>query len=72
MLDAGRKIDPSEFKTHHRPYQLPHRGFGRRGRMDSNEFREHIILDPAEQPYSTPPDKPFELVLAYYFRYVYE
>jgi len=61
MLDAGRKFDPSEFKTHHWPYQLPYRGFGHPGKVFTNEFREQIVLDPGEQPYSTAPNKPFDL-----------
>lgn len=62
MLDAGRKIERSEFKTHHWSYQMPRRGFGLPGRPFADEYSENIFLDPAEQPYSTPPDKPFELV----------
>ena len=66
MLDAGRKLERSEYLTHHRPYQMPFRGFGNPRQMAhrfyTSEYNQHITLDPAEQPYSTAPGKPFHLV----------
>jgi choline dehydrogenase-like flavoprotein len=55
LLDAGDKFDRSKYWTHVRPWDARERK--RRGEQPYNFF-----LDTQEQPYVTPPDRPFDLV----------
>jgi choline dehydrogenase-like flavoprotein len=54
VLDAGRKFNRSEFWTHVKPWEWQQR-------LDAGHKPPPILLDPAEQPYITPSDRPFEL-----------
>jgi len=54
MLDAGDRFDRSKFWTHVLPWEERERRF--RG-----EHPPQFFLDPREQPYLTPADRPFEL-----------
>ena len=55
MLDAGSKFDRSTFWTHVQPWEW-------RERTAKGEKPPQFFLDTKEQPYLTPPDKPFELI----------
>ena len=55
MLDAGAKFDRSTFWTHVQPWEW-------RERTAKGEKPPQFFLDTKEQPYLTPPDKPFELI----------
>ena len=54
LLDAGERFDRSTFWTHVQPWE----GQARRAR---GERPPPFFLDTAEQPYVTPPDRPFQL-----------
>ena len=56
MLDAGTKFDRSTFWTHVQPWECA------RAARRSGEKPPQFFLDTKEQPYLTPPDKPFELI----------
>src|SRR5205823_4251007 len=64
LLEAGSHIDwVNEFK-HRWPYELPFRGRGQPGLLQkyfkgSIETNYRIMIDDRENPYTTPPDKPF-------------
>ena len=64
LLEAGSHIDwINEFK-HRWPYELPFRGRGQPGLLQkyfkgSIETNYRIMIDDRENPYTTPPDKPF-------------
>jgi choline dehydrogenase-like flavoprotein len=55
MLDAGDRFDRSKFWTHVLPYEW-------RDRLQHGERPPEFYLDHKEQPYFTPPDKPFDLI----------
>ncbi|HWP44119.1 MAG TPA: GMC family oxidoreductase, partial [Blastocatellia bacterium] len=55
MLDAGQRFNKSDFWLHMLPYQ-------HRERVAKGERPPRYFLDTKEQPYLTPPDKPFELI----------
>jgi choline dehydrogenase-like flavoprotein len=55
MLDAGTKFERSQFWTHVRPWEA-------RARRARGERPPQFFLDTKEQPYLTPPDKPFQLI----------
>jgi choline dehydrogenase-like flavoprotein len=55
MLDAGDKFDRSTFWTHVQPWEA-------RERHARGEKPPQFFLDTTEQPYLTPPEKPFELM----------
>jgi choline dehydrogenase-like flavoprotein len=55
MLDAGDRFDRSKFWTHVLPYES-------RDRLQRGERPPDFYLDHKEQPYFTPPDKPFDLI----------
>ncbi|MFI5008502.1 MAG: GMC family oxidoreductase N-terminal domain-containing protein, partial [Solirubrobacterales bacterium] len=55
LLDAGEKFDRSKYWTHVRTWEA--RDKRRRG-----EEPPDFLLDTREQPYVTPPDRPFDLV----------
>ncbi|MBL8172219.1 MAG: GMC family oxidoreductase [Acidobacteria bacterium] len=55
LLDAGGKFDRSSFWTHVLPYEA-------RERRARGEQPPQFYLDEKEQPYLTPPGKPFQLI----------
>jgi choline dehydrogenase-like flavoprotein len=55
MLDAGQRFRKSDFWIHMFPYEY-------RERISKGERPPMYFLNPKEQPYQTPPDKPFDLV----------
>jgi choline dehydrogenase-like flavoprotein len=55
MLDAGTKFERSQFWTHVQPWEA-------RERRARGESPPRFFLDTKEQPYLTPPDRPFELI----------
>jgi choline dehydrogenase-like flavoprotein len=71
VLEAGRKVDPSkEYNMTVWPYELPYRGFGNRAEIERtqpiqsrnyacNEYSRKWFVNDLENPYTTPPDKPF-------------
>ena len=71
VLEAGRKVDPSkEYNMLAWPYELPFRGFGNRAELERtqpiqsrnyacNEYSRKWFVNDLENPYTTPPDKPF-------------
>jgi choline dehydrogenase-like flavoprotein len=71
VLEAGRKLDPlKEYTEHTWPYELKYRGFGdQRDMMRTqpiqskcyacNEYGRQFFVNDQENPYTTPPDKPF-------------
>lgn len=71
VLEAGRKVDPSqEYNMLAWPYELPYRGFGKRSELERtqpiqsrnyacNEYSRKWFVNDLENPYTTPPDKPF-------------
>jgi len=71
ILEAGRKVDPlKEYTEHTWPYELRFRGFGNREEMERtqpiqsrcyacNEYGRQFFVNDLENPYTTPPDKPF-------------
>ena len=71
VVEAGRKIDPTkEFTEHNWPYEMKYRGFGDRQEMERtqpiqskcyacNEYGRQFFVNDLENPYTTPPDKPF-------------
>ncbi|HEY8550481.1 MAG TPA: GMC family oxidoreductase [Vicinamibacterales bacterium] len=54
LLDAGTKFDRSKYWTHVRPWEW-------RERTARGEQPPQFFLDTREQPYTTPPDRPFSL-----------
>jgi choline dehydrogenase-like flavoprotein len=65
LLEAGSEIDPNKEFRHRWPYELPFRGAGQPGLLrkyfhGSTEFNYRIMIDDRENPYTTPPDKPFD------------
>ncbi len=71
VLEAGRKVDPAkEYNMVAWPYELERRGFGNRAEMERtqpiqsrnyacNEYSRKWFVNDLENPYTTPPDKPF-------------
>ncbi|HXG68642.1 MAG TPA: NAD(P)-binding protein, partial [Blastocatellia bacterium] len=71
VLEAGRKVDPlKEYTEHTWPYELERRGFGNRREYEKtqpiqsrcyacNEYGRHFFVNDIENPYTTPPNKPF-------------
>lgn len=71
VLEAGRKVDPDkEYTMLKWPYELPFRGFGNRAELERtqpiqsrnyacNEYSRQWFVNDLENPYTTPPDKPF-------------
>ncbi|HSE98562.1 MAG TPA: FAD-binding protein, partial [Blastocatellia bacterium] len=74
VLEAGKKLDPyKDFKEHTWPYEMKYRGFGNRREMEKtqpiqskcyacNEYGSHLFVNDLENPYTTPPDKPFQWI----------
>lgn len=71
ILEAGRKLDPlKEYTEHTFPYETQRRGFGNREELERtqpiqsrcyacNEYGNQFFVNDIENPYTTPPDKPF-------------
>ena len=71
LLEAGPKLDPAtDFSDHVRSFELPFRGRGNtKERVKARpigskcyaceESNEHFFVDENENPWTTPPDKPF-------------
>ncbi len=71
VLEAGRKVDPNkEYNMLAWPYELPYRGFGNRAELERtqpiqsrnyacNEYSRKWFVNDLENPYTTPPDRPF-------------
>ncbi|MBA3439137.1 MAG: GMC family oxidoreductase [Pyrinomonadaceae bacterium] len=71
ILEAGRKVDPlKEYTEHTWPYEVPFRGFRDNRAQEKtqpiqsrcyacNEFGSQFFVNDLENPYTTPPDKPF-------------
>lgn len=55
MLDAGTKFKRSEFWSHVKPWEGQQK-------MDQGQRPPRFYLDTKEQPFSTPPGQPFDLV----------
>ncbi len=76
VLEAGRKLDPrKDFTEHTWPYELEFRGFGNRREMQRTqpiqslcyactEYGRQFFVNDLENPYTTPPDKPFRWIRA--------
>jgi choline dehydrogenase-like flavoprotein len=76
VLEAGRKLDPLKDYTEHTwPYELKYRGFGDQRDMARtqpiqskcyacNEYGRQYFVNDQENPYTTPPDKPFYWIRA--------
>ncbi|HJQ21077.1 MAG TPA: GMC family oxidoreductase [Gemmatimonadaceae bacterium] len=74
VLEAGRPIDPNvDYVEHVRPYEMRYRGMGDRSRIDRyqpiqkqcgacNEYSGKFFVNDLDNPYSTPPDKPFSWI----------
>ena len=54
LLDAGTRFDRSKYWTHVQPWEAQER-------LARGERPPEFFLDTEEQPYVTPPDRPFEL-----------
>ncbi|HVG39584.1 MAG TPA: GMC family oxidoreductase [Pyrinomonadaceae bacterium] len=71
ILEAGRKVDPEkEYNMLAWPYELKRRGFGDQRELERtqpiqsrcyacNEYSGKWFVNDLENPYTTPPDKPF-------------
>ncbi|MGI8566499.1 MAG: GMC oxidoreductase [Pyrinomonadaceae bacterium] len=71
ILEAGRKLNPLKDYTEHTfPFETERRGFGDRREMERtqpiqsrcyacNEYGHQFFVNDLENPYTTPPDKPF-------------
>jgi choline dehydrogenase-like flavoprotein len=71
VLEAGRKTDPSrEYNMLAWPYELKYRGLGDRADLERtqpiqskcyacNEYSRKWFVNDLENPYTTPPDRPF-------------
>jgi glucoside 3-dehydrogenase (cytochrome c) catalytic subunit len=59
MLEAGPRVDPAEQFRHRFPYELDYRGRGKPGllrRYAGSERNYRIMIDNAENPYTTSPE----------------
>ena len=71
VVEAGRQLNPLEdYSEHTWPYELPFRGFGNRQELERTqpiqsqcyactEYGHQFFVNDLENPYTTPPDKPF-------------
>ena len=75
VVEAGRRLNPSEDYTEHTlPHQMPFRGrrLGSRDRQarqpvqsrcyQCDEYTNHLFIDDTEHPYTTPADRPFDWI----------
>jgi choline dehydrogenase-like flavoprotein len=72
VLDAGRPIDPArDYAEHRQPWEAPFRGLGdrrtiaarqpvQRRSVSFDEWSHTFWTDDAENPYTTPAEKPFD------------
>jgi glucoside 3-dehydrogenase (cytochrome c) catalytic subunit len=66
MLEAGRSVDylGKENYHHKMPWEFQHRGFltpeeKKRYSYVANAYNKHVLADEKQNPYTTPPGKPF-------------
>ena len=64
LLEAGSAIETARDFHHRWPYELDFRGAGQPGLLrkyfrNSTEYNYRIMIDDRDNPYTTPPDKPF-------------
>lgn len=71
VLEAGRKVDPEkEYNMLANPWEMKYRGFGDQADLNRtqpiqsknyacNEYSRKWFVNDLENPYTTPPDKPF-------------
>ena len=64
LIEAGSPVVPSHDFHHTWPYELDFRGAGQPGLLrkyfkNSTEYNYQIMIDDRDNPYTTPPDKPF-------------
>jgi choline dehydrogenase-like flavoprotein len=74
ILEAGRDVDPAkEYTEHTFPYETEFRGFGNQQELERtqpiqsrcyacNEYGHQFFVNDLENPYTTPPDKPFSWI----------
>jgi choline dehydrogenase-like flavoprotein len=74
ILEAGPKLDPLKTYTEHTwPYETEFRGFGNRAELERtqpvqsrcyacNEYGHQFFVNDLENPYTTPPDKPYSWI----------
>ena len=57
LLEAGRALKASEFRTHTMPWDLPFRGRGKPGEYDGlwkiDEYTDHLYTNPRKEPYDS-------------------
>lgn len=64
LVEAGSPVEPLKQFKHTFPYELDFRGAGQPGLLrkyfkNSTEYNYRIMIDDRENPYTTPPDQPF-------------
>jgi choline dehydrogenase-like flavoprotein len=64
LLEAGSAVETARDFKHRFPYELDFRGAGQPGLLkkhfrNSTEYNYRIMIDDRDNPYTTPPDKPF-------------
>ena len=64
LIEAGSSIETARDFKHRFPYELDFRGAGQPGLLkkyfrNSTEYNYRIMIDDRDNPYTTPPDKPF-------------
>src|ERR1700742_3302284 len=76
VLEGGRKITPATESTDHKcPYEIPFRGFGNQKELKRtqpvqslgygcDEYGHQFYINDIDNPYTTPPDKPFTWIRA--------
>jgi choline dehydrogenase-like flavoprotein len=66
MLNAGPEADLQRDRTMKSAHELPYRGFGQPGRLphvfQANEFNANQWVDEKENPYTHPPEAPYNWV----------
>lgn len=74
VIEAGRLVEPkSEYTQLHFPYEMEWRGFGNRSELERkqpiqsrcyacNEYSSQYFVNDLDNPYTTPPDKPFSYI----------
>jgi choline dehydrogenase-like flavoprotein len=57
LLEAGRMLHPTDFRTHTMPYELPFRGHAKPGELTGlwkiNEYTAHLYTNPRKEPYDS-------------------
>ena len=76
VLEAGRKVDPkTEYTQFEFSYEMERRGFGNRSELERtqpiqsrcyacNEYSSQFFVNDLDNPYTTPPDRPFSYIRA--------